>query len=89
MSETPRALQSEEAFREHYRRGRWYSPAWSWRLLLNPTLNLWQLGFALRFRVPDGQGYFGRGVKGASWCCPWNWYRRYYQNRRHFYFMHL
>lgn len=50
-------------------------------------VDLYQLGFALRVRVPDAEGYFGRvkdngqPITGASWCLPWNWRRRYYEHR--------
>lgn len=73
------ALVSLEAFKEHYRTRRTFRRS-VWRSLWRR--DWYGVGFDLRIRVPDGLGFFGRGVAGASWCWPWQWFPLYYERRR-------
>lgn len=40
------------------------------------------IGFLMRTRVPNGQGFFGADAKGAQWCDPKDWHRLYYLARK-------
>lgn len=43
----------------------------------------YRLAVVLRIRVPNAMGFFADGpdAVGASWCWPWQFYRRYYEVR--------
>jgi hypothetical protein len=77
-----------EEFRAVYAKNQY---KWPWWANLIPTRDFargegwilwprwWGLAFSLRIRYPDRQGCFGPGHGG--WCFPWQWYRKYWEQR--------
>ena len=45
------------------------------------SVNWYGLAFVARVRLPNADGFFGPDIIGASWCWPWQFYRRYYAVR--------
>ncbi len=84
-----------EEFRANY--GRYQAPWWRQFLQCLPGyhyafsrdarewrwFNWYRLALILRIRVPNATGWYGNvpEAKDASWCWPWQFYRRYYAVR--------